>query len=88
MEKKKNDPLMAEIKKMEKKAREEAIAANPPPPPEVIFFDEWWASRAKQIPAMHRKEVVLADFKARGLKNKEAPEKFDIALKQYGVDLA
>ena len=84
---KKND-FMAEMKKMEKKARDEAKAANPPPPPATMFFDEWWAAKCRNIPAMHRKEVVFADFKARGLTNKEAPQKFDDALKVYGVDIA
>ncbi len=78
-------PDMVAIKKMEKEAREEAQAANPPPVAEKIFFEQWWAAKGKSIPAKHRKEVILADFKSRGLTNKESTEDYDLGLKKYGL---
>ena len=81
--------LSKAIKAMEKKQREEALAANPPVvSAEKIFFDQWWAANSKKIPAMHRKEIVFADFKGRGLTNKEFSKDFDLALKKYGLDIA
>ena len=87
-EKKTLDPVIAAIKEMEQKLREEAKASNPTPAAEKIFFDQWWASKGKQIPAKHRKEVILADFKARGLTNKETSSDYDLGLKKYGLDIA
>jgi hypothetical protein len=48
-------------------------------------FAAWYYS--KKIPKMHTKEIIFADFKARDLTKEETKEKFDEALKKYGLDL-
>jgi hypothetical protein len=58
-----------------------------PPPQPVIAFDAWWASVQKRMPLQHHKEVVMADFKARGLSKQEPANVFNKALAQYGVKL-
>lgn len=55
---------------------------------EKLDFDAWFAMRHERIPKHHRKEILLADFGARGLSQQETSEDFDAALKQYGVKLA
>jgi hypothetical protein len=52
-----------------------------------VEFEEWYASRQAKIPAHHHKEVILADFKGRGLSMKETMQAFDEALKRYGIKL-
>ncbi len=83
--KKTDSSVMSAIKEMEKTAREEAKAANPPPVAEKIFFDQWWANVSSRIPATHHKEVIFADFKARGLTLRESTADYEIALKMYGL---
>lgn len=72
-------------------ALEEAVASNPPAPlapeEEKHEFESWYALRSKKIPAHHHKEILKADFKARGLTDSETLEAFDAALKKYGVIL-
>ncbi len=50
-------------------------------------FDAWYATRRKDIPAMHRKEILKAYFKAAGLTKEETFERYDAALLEYGVRL-
>lgn len=85
----KKDKLMEEIKKMEAAAREQAAAQAAPATkgPNAISFDMWHMQRAKEIPAHHMKEIIWADFKGRGLSNKESAEVYDEALAKYGVKL-
>lgn len=52
---------------------------------ETISFDAWWSMRTKLIPKNHTKEVIMVDFKARGLKLLETIENFDAALVKYGI---
>jgi hypothetical protein len=52
-----------------------------------VEFEEWLALRQAQIPAHHHKEIIIADFKGRGLSMKETVQTFDEALKRYGVKL-
>lgn len=54
---------------------------------EKIDFDSWWASNMAKIPAQHRKEIILADMKGRGLSDKETAEAYKKALAQYGIKL-
>jgi hypothetical protein len=58
-----------------------------PARPPKVSFDAWWAVTAKKIPTQHHKEVVMADFKARGLSKNETMDAYNKALKQYGVKL-
>lgn len=50
-----------------------------------VSFEAWWAVTAKKLPAHHHKEVVMADFKARGLSTNETMTAYNKALQLYGV---
>ena len=52
-----------------------------------VDFVVWFAMREKRIPAQHMREIIWADFKARGLTDQESLETFDAALVAYGVKL-
>jgi len=52
-----------------------------------VAFEGWWAMRSTKIPVQHYKEIVKADFVARGLGPKETVKTFDDALALYGVKL-
>jgi len=54
---------------------------------DTVTFNAWWMLRCKKINKAHRKEVIWADFKGRGLKNAELIETFDSALTKYGIIL-
>lgn len=75
--------LNAKIKEMEDAKR----AAVPAPVDEMISFDSWFHLRSVQIHAMHKKEIILADFKARDIKEIASMQDFDKALKLYGIEL-
>lgn len=81
----KKKSLKEEIKEMEQKKREEA--APPPAPKEEISFDAWYHQRKSMIAKCHIKEVIRADFTARGLGKRAEMEQFDKALELYGVKL-
>ena len=77
---------------MAKKQPKQQQQAMPAAPAEAdqsskIDFDAWWATVEKQLPWMHRKEIVLADFKARGLSLKETTNAYYGALEKYGFKL-
>jgi hypothetical protein len=57
------------------------------PVDEQIDFDGWYASREDAIPAQHRKEILLADFRARKVPMVARIKDFDEALRKYGVKL-
>lgn len=50
-----------------------------------IDFGSWYYSKA--VPTHHYKEIVWADFQARGLSEYETKETFDKALKLYGLNI-
>lgn len=52
-----------------------------------VQFDAWWAARASQIPAIHKKEIIRADMKGRKISMVATMAEFDEALKMYGVKL-
>lgn len=52
-----------------------------------IEFEAWWAMVNKKLPPQHRKEVVSADFTARGLSKRETIGAYNEALELYGVKL-
>jgi hypothetical protein len=94
-DKRKDRDLMDEIKKMEAKERSKRLAiaaAQAPAPsedgPEKVEFEVWHQLRSKMIPGHHMKEILKADFKARGLGDKESMDEYDKALGKYGVKLA
>ena len=53
-----------------------------------VEFDGWYAKRSGQIPAVHKKEILKADFKGRKVPMVATMAEFDEALKKYGVKLA
>jgi hypothetical protein len=55
--------------------------------PQKVDFIVWWALNEKKIPSHHHKEIIKADFKARGLSDMESMEDFSEALKKYGLDI-
>lgn len=80
-----NKKLKAQIKEMEAKKREESTPVVEPE--KEIAFDSWFHQRKAMIPKIHTKEVIFADFIARGLKDKATVAAYDAALKLYGVQL-
>lgn len=62
--------------------KNEVVEAAP-----IVDFNVWFVMREKRIPAQHLREIVLADFKARGLSKQETVETYDRALAAYGVRL-
>lgn len=81
----KKKDLKAQIKEMEAKKREETTPA--PQAETVVSFDSWFHQRKTMIPKAHVKEVILADFMARGLGLSATMATYDKALEQYGVKL-
>jgi RNA recognition motif-containing protein len=81
--------LKDDIKEMESKKREAAMKYAKPQKKEddKISFDKWHAMRVSDIPTIHRKEILRADFKGRGLKDKASAKDWDEALEKYGVKL-
>jgi hypothetical protein len=77
--------LKAQIKEMEIKKREETAPVTQPDA--EVSFDSWFHQRAKQIPKVHMKEILMADFKARGLGDKATMAAYDKALGLYGIKL-
>jgi hypothetical protein len=76
---------MAKKKENEKPAAK--VVAQVAPQPAKVDFDAWWAMNEKKIPVQHRKEIIIADFRARGLSLKESLQSYNDALKKYGVKL-
>ena len=66
------------------KGQEKAAQA---PQPVKVDFDAWWAMNESKIPPQHHKEIVKADFCARGLSLRESMQSYSEALKKYGVKL-
>jgi hypothetical protein len=77
--------------KLEAEKPQVVEAASPAPAEEVVAkvdFDVWHTLRKGAIPKQHHKEILKADFKARGLSQEESMADFDTALGKYGVKLA
>lgn len=77
--------LKAEIKAMEAKKREDTT-----PKASVekkVSFDSWYHQRKPLIPKCHIKEILWADFVARGMKLQQTMGEYDRALELYGVKL-
>lgn len=52
-----------------------------------LDFESWHALRGPSIPAVHKKEILKADFAGRGLTMTETLAIYDEALKKYGITL-
>lgn len=89
--KKEDLELKMEIKKEEDKKRAEAMSKAEvnvvsTTPENTISYEQWWMMVNKPAnlkPWM--KEIVWADFKARGMKKEETKESFDAALRKFGI---
>jgi hypothetical protein len=83
--------LKRRIKDMEDKDREANPIAAASTVLEVkeantVSFDQWWmmvAHKVKMRP--HLKEILWADFNARGLSRNETEQKYDDTLRIFGV---
>jgi hypothetical protein len=77
--------LNEQIKEMEMKKREESA---PKVEPEAkVSFDSWYHQKKDKFAKCHHKEIILADFKARGLSEEATIEEYDRALGLYGIKL-
>jgi hypothetical protein len=74
--------LEDQIKEMEKNKRDAAPTSSLP-----VSFDSWFHQRSDKIAKCHYKEIIMADFKARGISEEATVEEFDKALALYGVKL-
>jgi len=83
--------LAKEIKEMEMAKKKEAMEKAPKVAPVVdlgVSFDEWWMLLVKKITIRPSyKEVIKADFKARGLGDRASMAEYDKALELYGIKL-
>lgn len=75
--------LEDQIKEMEKANREASAQVVQGP----VSFDSWFHQRSKKIAKCHHKEIIIADFKARGISEEATMEEFDKALELYGIKL-
>jgi hypothetical protein len=82
---KKDLELLSKMKRQEKEARPVSKPQAEQPANNTVTFDVWWSGVAKKLnlPA-YLKEVVWADFKARGLQRESTDEQFAKALGQFG----
>jgi hypothetical protein len=88
----KKKSIREQIKEMEVKSRQQAIEAAPAPAkpkePAAISFDQWWMVASKKLKLKPwLKEVIAADFKARGLSKDEKEESYNQALEKFGYKL-
>ena len=88
------DPdLKKKMREFEDKARELAMASAPvvlakESSEDKISFDQWWIlinKLGKLRP--HLKEVLAVDFKSRGYSKSETRERYDEALKIFGIEI-
>ena len=53
-----------------------------------VNFDAWWVETNKKLSLpIYMKEIILADFKGRGLSTSEKPSKFNEALILFGYKI-
>jgi len=79
--------LRSKIKEMESKKREEQaqIVAKPD---STMSFDQWWMGASKKLKLkQHLKEILWADFQARGLKKEATSEQYDAACRLFGYSI-
>ena len=84
-----NMELRKKIKEEESKQRAEAMRNAPvtivEKKEEKVSFDIWWITSNKQLKLQpHLKEIIWADFKARGACSEETQERYDEMLALFG----
>ena len=77
--------LKEQIKLMEKQKRGSVESEGAKD--KLVSFDQWFHLRKDKIPSRHMKEILVADFKSRGLDDTATMEQFDKTLALYGVKL-
>lgn len=85
----KDRELKRAIKEMEDKARLENVHASSDPEnnDDKISFDQWWVMvQAKVSMRPHYKEILLADFQARGLTKLETEQRYNDTLRVFGIN--
>jgi hypothetical protein len=78
----------AAIAALEKQSLETAKQSEPliQSEPVSLSFEDWWLLRESALnKPQHYKEILKADFGARGLGKKEPLERWDWAGKQFGL---
>lgn len=78
---------MASKKDVDNQIASDEIIVDAVEQPQKVDFIVWWSLREKKIPEHHYREIIKADFKARGLSDLESMEAFDNGLKMYGLDI-
>ena len=74
---------MAKKTKQKKEAPVVEVKEQKKEPKSLISFDVWYFS--KKIPKQHTKEIIWADFNARGAEAFETKEKYNEYLALYGI---
>lgn len=91
MPKKRYDEYEQELDQaLEAQPEEQCEMPTAPPAPvesPKVDFDAWWAMVERKIPAHHRKEVIWADLRARGLSQNESLKDYNAGLQKYGLKL-
>ena len=80
----KEKSLKRKIKEMESAQREQNQVT--PSPDQILSFDQWWVALSKRMtlrPSL--KEIVWADFNARGIKKEELATRYEEGLKLFGL---
>jgi hypothetical protein len=70
-----------------KNAQPRAEEPSSPEVAETMEFETWFAKREDDIPKHHHREILVADFKSRGLGQCHSMEEWDAALRKYGVNI-
>jgi hypothetical protein len=86
--------LKEQIKKMEAEKLSKTLANNKvtiitaDSDEGKISYNQWWILVNKKKPMRaHMKEVLKADFKGRGVGDKETQEAYDDALRAFGISI-
>lgn len=80
----KEKSLKHKIKEMESAQREKQQA--PADPEQILSFDQWWVMTSKRLslkPSL--KEIMWADFNARGIKKEEPAARYNEGLRLFGL---
>lgn len=82
------EEAMDEASEVEIKVEEAKVEVKPKVESPKVEFDGWYALRSAAIPAIHKKEIIKADFKGRKVPMMGTIAEFDEALRMYGIKLA
>lgn len=84
--------LKRKIKKAESEKRDEIMktqevkVVTAGADDEKITYNQWWMKINKKVPMRaHLKEIIWADFQARGLTKSETEDKYNETLRVFGI---